>query len=102
MNARQIIERARREGVGLVASRNGVVQCHGPIRPELAGLVQVNSGVVWDALMEVGGSMTPGAGRKVVDFEAERARRRPRSLRDRVRGKAVRDEPYLGPEGDVA
>ncbi len=102
MKALQIIERARREGVSLVASRNGVVQCHGRIQPQLAALVQVNSGAVWDALMEAGGTITTSPGRPVVDFEAERARRRPRSLRDRVRGKTIRDEPYLGPEGDAA
>lgn len=96
MNAEQIIQRAHREGVTLIASRSGVVQCRGLVAPGLAELVQANTTAIWAALTAVSVE-----NRKVIDFEAERARRRPVSLRDRVRGRdrAVDDEPYFGPEG---
>jgi len=96
MNTEQIIQRARREGVTLIASRNGVVQCRGLVAPDLTELVQANTSAIWAAL-----KAEPVENRKVIDFEAERARRRPVSLRDRVRGcdRAVADESYYGPEG---
>ncbi len=96
MTAEQIIQRARREGVTITAARNGVVQCRGQVAPVLAELVQANTTAIWAAL-----KAEPVENRKVIDFENERARRRPVSLRDRVRGRdrAVADEPYYGPEG---
>jgi len=93
MNGHELMRRCQAIGVTFQATEHGDVVSEGPISDTMADFIQVNTSEILAALRP---------SHRVIDFEAERARRRPVSLRDRVRGRAGRDEPFYGPEGGAA
>lgn len=95
MNGHELIHRCQAIGVTFRETEHGDSVGAGPISDTMADFIQDNTPEILAALR---------SDHRIIDFETERARRRPGSLRDRVRGRdrAVADEPYYGPEGGAA
>ncbi len=93
MNGHELMHRCQAIGVTFRETEHGDVVSEGPISDTMADFIRDNTPEILAALR---------SDHRIIDFEAERARRRPVSLRDRVRGRASRDEPFYGPEGGAA
>ena len=93
MNGHELMHRCQAIGVTFRETEHGHVVSEGPISDTMADFIRDNTPEILAALQ---------SHHRVIDLAAERARRRPTSLRDRVRGCTARDEPFYGPEGGAA